>query len=69
MWSEEILALSNIAQTHPHSTYSAFTHSIKYCWNYVMHTIESVGTLFQPHEDAIHQHFLPALTGRMPSSD
>ena len=34
-----------------------------------MHTIESVGTLFQLLEDVIHQHFLPALTGRMPSSE
>ena len=31
-----------------------------------MHTIESVGAFFQPLEEAIHQHFLPALTGRMP---
>ena len=34
-----------------------------------MRTIESVGDLFQPLEEAIHQHFLPALTGRMPSSE
>ena len=66
MWSEEILTLSNIAETHPHSAYSAF---IKHHWNYVMHTIESVGAFFQPLEEAIHQHFFPALTGRMPSSE
>ena len=69
MWSEEILTLSNIAETHPHSAYSAFTHSVKHRWNYVMRTIESVGVFFQPLEEAIHQHFLPALTGRMPSSE
>ena len=69
MWSEEILALSDIAQTHPHSAYSAFTDRIKHCWNYVMHTIESVGTLFQPLEDGIHQHFLPVLTGRILNSE
>ena len=69
MWSEEILSLSNIAETHPHSAYSAFTHSIKHRWNYVMRTIESVGAFFQPLEEAIHQHFLPALTGRIPSSE
>ena len=34
-----------------------------------MRTIESVGTLFQPLEGVIHQHFLPALTGQMPSSE
>ena len=68
-WSEEILSLSNIAQTHPHSAYSAFVHGIIHKWNYVMRTIESVGTLLQPLEDVIHQHFIPALTGRKPCSE
>ena len=34
-----------------------------------MRTIESVGGFFQPLEEAIHQHFLPALTGQMLSSE
>ena len=34
-----------------------------------MHTIESVGSLFQPLEDVLHQHFIPALTGRDPCSE
>jgi len=68
-WSDEILSLSKIAETHPHSAYSAFTHSVRHCWSYVVHTIESVGAYFQPLEEAIHQHFLPALTGRMPGSE
>jgi len=63
MWSEEILTLSSIAETHPHSAYSAFTHSVRHRWIYVMRTIEFVGELFQPLEEAIHQHLLPALTG------
>ena len=29
-----------------------------------MQTIESVGYLFQPLEDVIHQKFIPALTSR-----
>ena len=33
-----------------------------------MRTIKSVGTLFQPLEEAIHQHFLPALTSQFPCS-
>ena len=43
MRSEEILTLSNIAETHPHSACIAFTHHVMHRWNYVMHTIESVG--------------------------
>jgi len=58
-----------IAETHPHNAYSAFTHSVRHCWSDVMRTIESVGGFFQPLEEAIHQHFLPALTGRMLSSE
>jgi len=61
-WSEEILALSSIVQTHPHSAYGAFVHGVIPKWNYVMHTTESVGLLLQPLEDTIHQHFIPALT-------
>jgi len=66
MW---ILTLSSIAETHPHSAYSAFTHNVKHHRSYVMRTIESVGKLFQPLEEAIHQPLLPALTGQMPSSE
>ena len=29
-----------------------------------MRTIKSVGSLFQPLEDVIHRHFIPALIGR-----
>ena len=32
-WSEEILALSSITQTHPHSAYSVFVHGVILKWN------------------------------------
>ena len=51
---------------YPHC---AFTHSVKHHWHYVICTMESVGTLFQPFEEVIYQHFLPALTGWIPSSE
>ena len=53
----------SIAETHPHSTYCAIVHGVVPKWNYVMQTIESVSCLFQPLEDVVHQHFIPALTG------
>ena len=59
---DELLTLSSIAETHPHSIYCAFVHGVVPKWNYLMRTIESVGSLFQPLEDAIHQKFIPALT-------
>ncbi len=37
-------------------------------WQYVMRTTDNTSALFQPLEDAIHQHFIPALTVRAPCS-
>jgi len=48
LWSEEIRTLSSFAQTHPHSTYSTFTHGVVYKWNFLMRTIKSIGHLLQP---------------------
>ena len=56
LWSDEILTLSSIVETHPHSAYCAFVHGVVPKWNYVlMRTIESVGSLFKPLEDVIYQ--------------
>ena len=66
IWSDEIFTLSSIVETHPHSAYCAFVHGLIPKWNYLMRTIESVGSLFQPLEEVIHQHFIPALTGKDP---
>ena len=69
LWCDGILTLSNIAKTHPHSAYTAFVHGVLHKWNYVMRTVDLVGSLFQPLEDTIHKHFIPALTGRDPCSE
>ena len=53
-WSDELLTLSSIAETHPHSAYCASVHGVVPKWNYAMRIIESVGSLFQPLEDVIH---------------
>ena len=45
------------------NAYCAFVHGVIPKWNYVMRTIESAGSLFQPLEEVIHQHFISALTG------
>ena len=66
IWSDKILTLSSIAETHPHSAYCAFVHDVVPKQNYVMRTIEFVGSLYQPLEEVIHQYFIPAPTGRDP---
>ena len=33
-------------------------------WTHMMRTVPGIDSLFQPLEDEIRHHFLPALTGR-----
>ena len=61
---EEILTLAKIAEMHPHAAYAAFSHVIMGKWQYIMRTIEDVGGLLHPIEEAIHEKLIPALTGR-----
>ena len=50
IWSNEILSLSSITETHPHIVYCAFVYGVIPKWNYVMQTIKFMGSLFQPLE-------------------
>ena len=50
IWSNVILSLSSITETHPHIAYCAFVYGVIPKWNYVMQTIKSMGSLFQPLE-------------------
>ena len=63
-WVEEILRLSTIASTQPHTAYAAFIHGLSSHWMYISRTIPHIQDLLCPLETAIHQHFIPALTGR-----
>ncbi len=68
MWTQEMLLLAEIATSQPHATYAAFVHGLSSCWTYLSRTIPEVSDLFQPLEDAIHQVFIPSLTGCPPCS-
>ena len=50
------------------ATYAAFVHGLSSRWTYLSRTIPEVSDLFQSLEDAIHQLFIPSLTGRPPCS-
>ena len=65
-WVEEVLHLSSIASTQTHAAFSAFTWGLSSKWTYISRTIEE---LFEPLEDAICSHFIPALTGMAAASD
>ena len=67
-WTQELLQLAEIATSQPHVAYAAFVHGLSSRWTYLSRTIPEVSDLFQPLEDAIHQVFIPSLTGRPPCS-
>ena len=67
-WSEEIRQLATIAKKQPHAAYCAYTHGLSSRWSYLSRTIPDIAELLQPLEDTIHQHLIPALTGRPPCS-
>ena len=67
-WTKEIEQLAEVAVSQPHAAYAAFTHGLSSRWSYLMRTIPDIQDLLLPLEDAIHQHLIPALTGRPPCS-
>ena len=68
-WVLEIETLASIASSQPHAAYTAFTHGLAACWNYVPCTISDLGDLLDPVEKAIRHKLLPALTGMSVVSD
>ena len=63
-WVQEIMHLSKIASSQPHAAYAAFAHGLSSRWSYISRTIPDIKDLLLPLESAIHQHLIPALTGR-----
>ena len=67
-WCDEINQLAHIAITQPHSAYCAYTHGLSSKWTFLTRTIPDISELLQPLEDSIHNHLIPAITGRPPCS-
>ena len=61
--SKKVKQLSNTVSTQPHAAYAATTHSLTK-WSFLKRTVPNIGHLFQPFENVIRHHLLPALTGR-----
>ena len=67
-WVKEIQQLAKAAVSQPHAAHAAFTHGLSSRWSYLLRTIPDIQDLLLPLENAIHHHFIPALTGRPPCS-
>ena len=65
-WTKEITKLAEVAVSQPHAAYAAYTHGLSSHWTYLLRTIPDIEDLLLPLESAIHQHLIPALTGRPP---
>ena len=63
-WTELIISLAEIAKSHPHAAYCGFVHGLSNQWSFTMRTVPGIEDLFQPIEEAIRYHLIPALTGR-----
>ena len=63
-WVAELRRLAEFAETQPHAAFAALTHGLINRWTYVMRTSTCPDDLFQPLENALHQVFLPSLTGQ-----
>ena len=68
-WVKEVKQLSNIALTQPHVAYAATTHGLTNKWSFLQRTVPDIRDLFQPLENAIRQHLLPALMGSKEITD
>ena len=69
VWVSELNSLSEIASSQPQAAYTTLTHGLMSRWTHLMCTAPGIDSLFQPLEDEIRHHFLPALTGREAPSD
>ena len=62
-WVAAVEALAKVARKYPQSAHAGFTHCLQNQWAYVSRCVPGVGPLLAPVEDAIQQHFIPALLG------
>ena len=67
-WTDELMLLTKFAKSQPHASFAAFTHGLSRKWSHLSRTMANTAELLQPLEEVIHQHFIPALTGRPPVS-
>ena len=61
-WVEEVIKLSEFANSQPQACFAACTFGLKHRWTYFMHTLPDIQDLLRPLEDALVSSFIPSLT-------
>ncbi len=67
-WVDDVMELANVAKEEPQFVYSAYIKGVSSRWAYFQRTIPNISHLFEPLEEAISEHLIPALVGRKVSS-
>ena len=63
-WVTDVKNLSELAKEEPQAALSAFNVGMSQRWSFVQRTVKGIASLFQPLEDAICDHLIPALIGK-----
>jgi len=64
VWVKDLELLSKYAQDDPQAAYSAFTKGLCSRWTHFQKTVLDMSELFEPLENAIRDHLIPALIRR-----
>ena len=59
-----IKTLAQIAKKYPQAAYAGLTYSLQQEWLYMQRVLDVGNVAFEPLEDALRTHFLPALLGK-----
>ena len=62
-WVRELTTLCEIAETHPHVAYSAYTKGYRSKFTYFLRTIENFDTFVEPVDKLISERLIPELFG------
>ena len=62
-WSSQLLTLSEIAKTEPHSAFTGFSIGFRHKLTYHMRAIPDLGELLESLDHIIDHSFIPAITG------
>ena len=64
-WVEEVIKLSEFANSQPQACSAACTFALKHCWTYFMCTLPDIQELLRHPEDTLMSSSIPSITGYM----
>ena len=62
-WANGVRALARVARRYPQAAYAGLTKSLQCEWQFTQRVTPDSARLFEPVENALRNHFVPALLG------